>query len=64
MKKRCVLSTGNLPRGGLPRNSVDKITDRPDMTHLFTVDVKHQLNKLTIIVLIKIMNVKNMILRR
>ena len=32
MAKRCALSTGNLPRGGLPRNSVDRITDRPDMT--------------------------------
>ena len=27
-----MLSTGNLLRGGLPRNSVDRITDRPDMT--------------------------------
>ena len=26
------LSTGNLPQGGLPRNSVDRIIDRPDMT--------------------------------
>ena len=32
MAKRCALSTGYLPRGGLPRNSVDGITDRPDMT--------------------------------
>ena len=32
MAKRCALSTGHLPRGGLPRNSVDKITERPDMT--------------------------------
>ena len=32
MAKGCALSTGNLPRGGLPRNSVDRITDRPDMT--------------------------------
>ena len=32
MAKGWALSTGNLPRGGLPRNSVDKITDRPDMT--------------------------------
>ena len=32
MAKGCALSTGYLPRGGLPRNSVDKITDRPDMT--------------------------------
>ena len=30
--KICALSTGYLPRGGLPRNSVDRITDRPDMT--------------------------------
>ena len=32
MAKEWQLSTGNLPRGGLPRNSVDRITDRPDMT--------------------------------
>ena len=32
MGKWCALSTGKLPRGGLPRNSVDRITDRPDMT--------------------------------
>ena len=32
MAKRCELSTGNLLRGGLPRNSVNRITDRPDMT--------------------------------
>ena len=32
MTKGCALSTGYLPREGLPRNSVDRITDRPDMT--------------------------------
>ena len=32
MAKGWVLSTGYLPQGGLPRNSVDRITDRPDMT--------------------------------
>ena len=32
MAKGCALSTGYLPRGGLPRNSVDRLTDRPDMT--------------------------------
>ena len=32
MAKGCALSTGYLSRGGLPRNSVDMITDRPDMT--------------------------------
>ena len=32
MAKGRALSTGYLPRGGLPRNSVDRITDRPDMT--------------------------------
>ena len=32
MAKGWALSTGNLPRGGLPRNSVDRITYRPDMT--------------------------------
>ena len=32
MAKGWALSTGNLPQGGLPRNSVDRKTDRPDMT--------------------------------
>ena len=32
MAKGLALSTGNLSRGGLSRNSVDRITDRPDMT--------------------------------
>ena len=32
MAKGCALSTGYLPRGGLPRNSVDRLTGRPDMT--------------------------------
>ena len=27
--KECVLSTGYLPRGGLPRNSVDRLNDVP-----------------------------------
>ena len=32
MAKGCALSTGDLPRGGLPGNSMDRITDRPDLT--------------------------------
>ena len=32
MVKECALSTGYLPRGCLPRNNVDRITDRPDLT--------------------------------
>ena len=32
MAKGCALRTGYLPRGGLPRNSVDRITDCPNMT--------------------------------
>ena len=32
MAKGCALSTGYLPRGGLPRNSVGRITDRHDKT--------------------------------
>ena len=32
MAKGCALDTCYLPRGGLPRNSVDRITDRADMT--------------------------------
>ena len=46
MAKECMLSTGILPLGGLPRNSVVRVTDPPDMPQLFTVDVKHQ-NKRT-----------------
>ena len=30
--EKCALSTGLLPPGGLPRNSVVRINDRPDMT--------------------------------
>ena len=40
MAKGCALSTGHLPRGGLPRNSVDRITDRPDFTS--SVDHEHK----------------------
>ena len=32
MAKGCALSSGYLSLGGLPRNSVDRITDHPDMT--------------------------------
>ena len=32
MAKGCALSTGYLPQGGLPSNSVERITDRPDIT--------------------------------
>ena len=32
MAKECTLSTGKLHLGGLPRNSVVRITDHPDMT--------------------------------
>ena len=32
MAKGCALSTGYLPRGGLPRNSMDRTTDGHDMT--------------------------------
>ena len=32
MVQECALSTGSLPWGGLLRNIVDRITDRPDMT--------------------------------
>ena len=39
MSKGWALSTGNMPRGGLPRNSVERITDRPDMKYLFNLDV-------------------------
>ena len=42
MAKGCALSTGYLPLGGLPRNSVDRITYRPDMTSAVDLGVKHQ----------------------
>ena len=32
MVKECTLNPGNMPRQGLPRNSVDGITNRPDIT--------------------------------
>ena len=32
MANECKLSTGKLPIGGLPRNSVVRIADHPDMT--------------------------------
>ena len=32
MAKECMLSAGELSLGGLPRNSVARITDRCDMT--------------------------------
>ena len=32
MAKECMLSTDKLPLGGLPRNSVVRMTDSPDMT--------------------------------
>ena len=32
MAKGCALSPDYLPQGGLPRNSVNRITDRHDMT--------------------------------
>ena len=32
MVKECMLSSGKLPLGGLPRNNVVRITDLPDMT--------------------------------
>ena len=31
MAKGCALNTGYLPQRGLPRNSVDRLTDHPDM---------------------------------
>ena len=31
MAKECILNTGKLPPGGFPRNSVERITDRPEM---------------------------------
>ena len=31
-KRKCALSTGSLPLGGLPRNNVTRITDCPDIT--------------------------------
>ena len=51
MAKGCALSTGYLPRGGLPKNIVDRITDRPDMTsavdrgHKASTQTNKQTNK-------------------
>ena len=41
MAKGCALSTGYLPRGGLPRNRVDRILTVPTWPQLLTLDVKH-----------------------
>ena len=41
MVKECTLRTGKLPLGGLPRNSVVRITDHPDITSA----VYHGLNQ-------------------
>ena len=41
------LVTGNLLWGGLPRNSVERITDRPDMTSAVYRGCKAQTNKQT-----------------
>ena len=38
MAKECMLSAGKLPLGGLPRNSVVRITDCPDGPNLFIMD--------------------------
>ena len=32
MAKECTLTTSKMPPGGLPRNTMFRITDRPDMT--------------------------------
>ena len=47
----CALSTGYLPRGGLPRNSVDRITDHPDMTSAVGINPKQKQknNKLKVV---------------
>ena len=45
MAKECALSTGNLPLGSLPRNSVVRITDHRDMTLAVDWDVEHQLDQ-------------------
>ena len=44
MAKECVLNTGKLHSGGLPRSSVVRITDHCDH-QLFTVDVKQQIKQ-------------------
>ena len=50
MAKECALSTDYLPRGGFPTNSVDRLTDRPDMTSAVDRGRKAsiQINKQTI----------------
>ena len=51
MAKQCTLSTGKLPPIGLPRNSVVRITDRPDITSAVYLGLKatNQTNKLNMI---------------
>ena len=46
--KRCALSTGYLPPGCLPRNSVDRLTDRSDMTSAVCIN-STQLNSTLIV---------------
>ena len=47
MAKECTLRTGKVPLGGLPKKSVDRITDRLDMTSAVYLGCKaiNQTNK-------------------
>ena len=55
MAKECMLSTGKLPLEGIPRNSMVRITDYPDLipavycghkaTNQFIVCVKQQIKQ-------------------
>ena len=40
MAKDCIISTGKLPLGHLPRNSVVRITDSLTGPQLFNVNIK------------------------
>ena len=42
MAKECTLNIGKLPPGGLPRNTVVKTTDCPELTSAVTMDVKQK----------------------
>ena len=42
MAKECMLSTGKLPLGGLPRNKVVRIMDRPGFSLLSMLVLRHE----------------------
>ena len=45
MAKECTLNIGKLPPEDLPRNTVVKTTDRPELESAVTMDVKQKRTK-------------------